>query len=179
MDSKKEIGEEVPGVKILGRHDRMSDYFNSGIKKASISFGSIGDVSERKFIFKELKEIGFELPIIVDGSAVLAKSVILGEGTFVGKNVVINSCVVIGSCCTLNTSSIIEHDCKTGDFVHVAPGCVLYGEVNVESDTHIGPNTTIINNLKVGENSMIGAGSVVVKNINANVKAFGNPCKER
>ncbi|MFU7517972.1 serine acetyltransferase, partial [Clostridium sp. HCS.1] len=35
----------------------------------------------------------------------------------------------------VNSGAIVEHDCKIGDFVHVAPGVTMSGSVAIGSDT--------------------------------------------
>jgi acetyltransferase-like isoleucine patch superfamily enzyme len=73
---------------------------------------------------------------------------------------------------------VIEHECNIGEFVHVASGSILSGNVTVGAGTHIGAGSIIRQGICIGEGSMIGIGSVVVKNIGDYVTAYGNPCRE-
>ena len=59
----------------------------------------------------------------------------------------------------------MDHDCKVGNYVHIAVGSHLCGTVSVGNGTWIGAGATIINNVSICPDCMIGAGAVVIKNI--------------
>lgn len=77
----------------------------------------------------------------------------------------------------INSGAIIEHECRIGQFVHVAPGATLCGRVCVEDHTHIGANATILPSVHIGKHVMVGAGSVVLHNLNDRQKVAGNPAR--
>jgi len=176
-DIKTKIGKKINGVNIIGTDKVLEEIYKSGIKKAVISLGSIGDVSLRTKLYLFAKKIGFSFPIIIDKTAILAENIEIGEGVFIGKGVIINTGTRIGRGAIINTGSIIEHDCEIGDFVHIAPGCVLSGTVKIGNYTHVGTNSTVIQNTIIGENTVIGSGSNVIISIGSNTVAYGNPCK--
>ena len=178
IDKAEVIGKEVYGEKIIGTDDDLKDIFNKGIKNAFIAVGSIGNPKVRKMLYEKIKSIGFNVPVIKDKTAIVAKEVQIGSGTYIGKRAVINSEAYIGENCIINTGAIIEHDCKIGNAVHVAPGAVVCGGVTIKDDSHIGCNATIIQGLNIGEASIIGAGTVVIKNIEPKKKVVGNPSRE-
>ncbi|MFZ5969486.1 MAG: acetyltransferase [Bacillota bacterium] len=178
VDLREKVGTYVKNIEVIGVDDDLAFYYKEGIKNGFITLGSLGDPTFRIELYKRMKEIGFNFPIIIDKTAVISSSAILGEGTFVGKRVVINTDAYIGKNCIINTGAVIEHDCRIEDFVHIAPGTVLSGGVHIHENSHIGTNSTIIQNIKIGSNTIIGAGSVVVKDIRKNSKALGNPCRE-
>ena len=78
---------------------------------------------------------------------------------------VINPGSVIGRGCIINTCASVDHDCKLGDYVHVAVGAHLTGSVEIGDGTWIGAGAVINNNVAVCSGCMIGAGAVVVKDI--------------
>ena len=165
------------GVKTVGTDVDLQRLFNEGWTDAFLSVGSVGNTDVRHRLFKKLKCVGFNVPSVIDPTAVVAGNVTIGEGVFVGKRSVINSGAVLGDCSIINTGAIIEHDCNIGSFSHISPGAVLCGQVNVGNDSHIGAGSVIRQQITIGDNSLIGAGSVVVRNIGDNCKAYGNPCK--
>ncbi len=165
------------GVPMVGDDEDLPDLKNRGWTDAFVSLGSIGKTDVRRRLFEKLKEIGFAMPSIVDPSSIVSKSAFLEEGVYVGKKAVINTGAKIGKCAIINTGSIIEHDCRVGDFVHISPGSVVCGQVFVGDDSHIGANTVVRQGINIGNHTMIGAGSVVVKDIADNVTAFGNSCR--
>ena len=78
---------------------------------------------------------------------------------------VINSCATIGRHCIINSSAVVEHDNVLDDYVHVSPGAVLAGTVNVGANTHIGAGVVVRNNINITSDCTIGAGAVVVRDI--------------
>ncbi len=170
--------EKILNVPIIGCDNDLIELYNQGYTEAFITLGSIGNPKHRIRLFGLIEKIGFDIPNIIDPTAIISKDVEFGEGVFIGKNSVINSGTSIGNGVIINTSSTIEHDCSIEDFVHIAPGAVLCGEVNVGSFSHIGAGSIIKQQITIGRNTIIGMGSVVLQNISDNVLAFGNPCKE-
>lgn len=177
IDKKHNIGQEILGVSIIGCDDALPLLFSEGYTNAFVTVGSIGNPELRKKLFRKLCEIGFEIPNIVDPSAVLSSRIYMENGIYVGKNVVINAGSIIHKGAIINNGAIIEHDCLIGDFAHIAPGTVLCGEVQIGDNTHVGANSVVKQRLKIGPDSIIGMGSVVLKDIEDNTIAYGNPCK--
>lgn len=177
IDENKEINS-VLGYPVLGGESELKNIYNKGIKYAFICIGSIGYPKIRIKYDRILKELGFELPIIIDKTAIISKHSIIEEGVFIGKNVVVNSNSNIHRNAIINTGCIVEHDNNIGEFVHLAPGVVMSGGVNVGNNSHIGTNSTIIQGINIEENVLVGAGSVIIKNIKKETKVYGNPGRE-
>lgn len=171
------VGEKISGCEILGDDSVLKSVFDSGVKYAFVTVGSIGNTALRQKLFLMLKGHGFILPALIDSSATLGSNVELGEGIYIGKNVTINPQAVIRDMAIINTGAIIEHGCLIHEFSHVAPGAVLCGDVKIGSHTHVGANATVIQGVTIGDNCMIGAGSIVVRDVPSGVLAYGNPCK--
>lgn len=178
IDKIEKKGKQVLGIQFIGCDEDLPQLFNAGYKYAFVTVGSIGNPNLRIKLLSQLNEIGFEIPTIIDPTAIVSRHVNIGKGVYVGKNAVINSGTVINQGAIINSGAIIEHDCKVGEFVHVASGAVLCGEVQIGNNTHIGARSVIKQQVKIGANSIIGMGSVVLKDIKANIVAYGNPCKE-
>jgi sugar O-acyltransferase (sialic acid O-acetyltransferase NeuD family) len=136
---------------------------------------SIGNNQIRKNIADRLPGV-FYTQAIAD-SAIVSKSANIGIGSVIMQGGIIQSSVKIGKHCIINTKASIDHDCIIHDYVHIAPGVVLCGNVEIGEGSFIGAGTTVIQGTKIGKWSVIGAGSVVVKDIPDNVLAYGNPCK--
>ncbi len=137
----------------------------------------IGDNSTRQKLYQSLKSKGFSLPCIVHPSATVSESVELMDATVVMPHVVINADTTIGIGCIINSSAVIEHDCRIKDFVHISVNASLAGNVEVSRFSHIGINATIIQGICIGENVKLGAGAVVINNLESNVTAVGVPAK--
>ena len=167
----------VLGVPVVGSDDDLPRLLREGWTDAFVTVGSTGDVALRRRLYEMIRRLGFRIPAIVDGAAVIARNVTLGEGCYVGKKAVVNTGAVLGRCAIVNTGAIVEHDCLIGDFVHISPGAVLCGQVTVGDDSHIGAGAVVRQQIQIGARALVGAGSVVVGNVPDHVTAYGNPCK--
>ncbi|WP_349673018.1 acetyltransferase [Lacrimispora sp.] len=178
LDSSKSRGITVSGIMVLGSDELLADIYRRGIRYAAIAIGSIGKPQVRIRLFEECKAIGYQLPCIIDKSAILPQDFHMGEGVFIGKGAIIGAGVRLGNGCIINSGAILEHGCAVGSFAHAAPGCTLCGKVKIGDNSHIGAGSTVIQNISIGSNSMIGAGSLVLSDISSNKLAYGSPARE-
>jgi len=163
--NKDVIQSENACYPIVGNDADLERLFQSGIQNAAIGIGFLGKSDLRERLYKTLKGIGFNLPIVCDPSAILAGDVRIGEGSFIGKGAIVNTSANIGKMCIINTGAIVEHDCRIDDFSHVSVGSVLCGEVRIGRSTLIGANATVIQKITIGSHCIIGAGTTVRKNV--------------
>lgn len=178
LDNKEKVGLNIMGVPFIGTDEDSIKVFESGVKYAFVTVGSIGNAELRKKLYRDLKSIGFILTPIVDKTAIISENTKIDEGTFIGKGSIINANSIIGKMCIVNTGVIIDHDCIVNDFVHIAPGSILCGGASIGEDSHIGTGTKIIQGISIGSNTLIGAGSLVVRDMGNNLVCFGSPCKK-
>lgn len=150
---------------ILGNDDDLPQLFLQGIKDVAVGIGFLGNNSLRTDLYKRLKKIGYNLPVVCDPSAIVASGVSIGEGAFIGKSAILNTDSQVGKMCIINTGAIVEHDCHVGDFSHVSVGTVLCGEVTIGMEAFIGANATVIQGLNVADGCIVGAGEVIRKNV--------------
>ena len=165
--------EQDLGYEYLGDDSVLEGLFDKGVRYAAVTVGQIEDAHVRKSLYEKLKKIGFELPLIIDPSAIISRDVFLGEGTFVGKGAIVNVNCKIGKMAILNSGSICEHDVCVGDFTHISVGAVCCGMTSIGRETFIGANATVIQCVKIGDNVVIGAGSVARHNVNNREKVYG------
>ncbi|MGL5152400.1 MAG: NeuD/PglB/VioB family sugar acetyltransferase [Clostridium sp.] len=176
FDIDKTLGE-LEGIKVYHNDNEIGSFINKGVRNAFVALGGIMNSYNREQIYTKLKKYGFNIPRIIDNTAIIARGTVLGEGVFIGKGVIINSGTTIGKCSIINSGSIVEHDCKISDFVHIAPGAVVCGGVQVGGGSHVGANATLIEGVTVKENVMIGAGSVVIGDLFKSSVYIGNPAR--
>lgn len=153
------------GYKVIGTDDDLQLLYESGIKNAFIAIGFLGDSTLRQKIYDKLLKIGFNIPSVIDPTAIVACDAIIGEGTYVGRGSVVNVSTCVGQNCIINSAAVIEHDCIIGDFTHVAVGAVVCGQVSVGENTLIGANATVIQCKNIGSNCVVGAGTVVRRDV--------------
>lgn len=154
----KEIVSRYP---YLGTDDVLQEYFDKGIHNVVICQGYLGKGDIRERMYELVKKIGFNLPVIIDPSSIISETAVIDEGTFIGKNAIVNAEARIGKMCIINTKALIEHECKIGNFVHVAVGAIICGQVEIENRAFIGANATVIQCRKIAHDRMVPAGETV------------------
>lgn len=159
--------------KYLGTDDELRNLYKQGVHKAVLGIGYMGKSKVRDTLVSEAKEIGFEFPVIIDPSAIVASGATIGEGSFVGKKAIINVDSNIGDFCIINTGSIVEHKGVIGDYSHIAVGVILCGNVGIGHHSMIGAGTTVIQGQTIGDNCIIGANSTVLTNVRDSMKCYG------
>ena len=118
-----------------------------------------------------------ELVNVIHPTAAFSSTVKIGQGNFIGTNAIVNALATIDNYCILNSGSIMEHECKIGPAVHIAPGAILAGNVSIGQKSFIGANSVIKQGVKIGKNVIVGAGSTVIINIPDNQVWVGNPAR--
>lgn len=137
---------------------------------------AIGDNKIRQEIASRLPKIKWITAI--HPFSMVHSSASIKEGSIVFAGTVIQPDVTIGKHVIVNTSASIDHDCNIGDFVHIAPGCHLAGNVQVKRGSFLGVGTTVIPNITINEWATVGAGSNVITSLGRNNIYYGNPARK-
>ena len=138
-------------------------------------FPAMGENKIRQKVIKFIHEAKIKQLVIVHTSASISKMTSIGLSTFIGPKAVVNSLAIIGAGCIVNTAVVIEHECRIGNFSHIAPGAVLAGNVGIGTNSFIGANAVVKHGITIGDNVVVGAGAVVLNNISDNEVWVGNP----
>jgi sugar O-acyltransferase (sialic acid O-acetyltransferase NeuD family) len=173
---KKEIVKNPFNLNYLGNEeDEDFKYFSNEF----YFIVGIGNNLIRSKISKFLRSKSCNLVNVIHPSASIFNKTNLGSGVFIARNVAINSFCTIKNDVIINTSASIDHECFISSGVHIAPGAVLLGNVEVGLNSFVGANSVVKEGVKIGENVVIGAGSVVLKDVKDNSIIYGNPAKEK
>lgn len=179
LDTEEMQGKKFRDYCVLDSDDALQKYFDKGINNAFVTIGFMGHGNVRNHLYRQLKDIGYTVPNIIDDTAVVSKKAKLEDGIFVGKKAVINANAQIGRMCIINTGVIVEHGCRIGEFSHIAVGGVVCGEVIVGVQTLIGANATVIQERKIGNCCIIGAGTIISKDVQNNMIRYGTTEKQK
>lgn len=157
-DDRVPKGTKIQSAEVLGAIDDISD--KSRDAEYILAIGS-------NLIRKKMAERFAHLPFYtaIHPSACIGSGVCIGEGCCVMPLAVLSAEAKVGRHCILNTHSVLEHESCLDDFVHLAPGSVLCGNVSVGSGCMIGAGAVVKNNVAIAQDSVIGAGAVVTKDI--------------
>jgi UDP-perosamine 4-acetyltransferase len=162
------LGADGQLAAVIGTHPRCS---------AVIGVGKIDASPLRGDLQARLGALGFAAPVLVSPDAVVNEAVTLGSGTVVFDGTVVNTGTRCGGLCILNTNCAVEHDCRLGDNVHIAPGATVCGGVTIGDDCMIGAGATVVQEVTVGAGCLVGAGATVVGDLVASGTYAGTPAR--
>lgn len=114
---------------------------------------------------------------IVHPRAVVDPSTTIGAGTVVFAGAVIQPDAAIGAHAIVNTSASIDHDCVLGDFVHIAPGTHLAGNVTLDTGVFLGIGSVAVPGVRIGAWTTVGAGACVIRDLPSGITAIGTPAR--
>ncbi|MBQ8768964.1 MAG: acetyltransferase [Oscillospiraceae bacterium] len=141
-------------------------------------FVAIGNAAVRRKLQTMLEKAGADIATLIHPKAVLAENVVVGQGTAIMAGAVINPGTIVGKGAIVNTCASVDHDCRVGDYIHIAVGARICGTVRLEDDSWIGAGAVIIQGLSVCAGCMIGAGAVVVRSITDKGTYLGVPARK-
>ena len=144
-----------------------------------------GDNRIRKKIYERFKELSFAN--IIHPSATLGpkqiEKVFKSKGTIITAGVRFTNNITVGNFGIFNLNCTVGHDCIIKDFVNIAPGANISGNVIIEEGAYIGTNASILQGksieekLVIGKYATVGAGAVVIKDVLNFSTVIGMPAK--
>jgi sugar O-acyltransferase (sialic acid O-acetyltransferase NeuD family) len=167
-------GQRLLGVEIRGG-DALLEAFDPNSVGLALGFGSIGIPHRRANFYNEMTSKGYLFETLIHPTAIVASDVNMGTGCQIMAGVVIQSGVIVGENAIINTAASVDHDCRIGKNVHVAPGVTFSGRVTVGDNSHIGTGAVLIQEVAIGEKCTVGAGAVVLNDIPSGQTVVGNP----
>ena len=145
-----------------------------------------GDNRVRNEIYK--KHTGLVYPNLIHPSATMGYNQLeeleTKKGNIVAAGVRLTNNIKVGNFGIFNLNCTVGHDSIFGDFISIAPGATVSGNVQIQDGAYVGTNSAIIqgksieDKLIIGEYSMIGAGSVVISNVDPHSVYVGVPAKK-
>jgi len=158
IDKKELVGQKVLGYEIIASDDDLPNLFEN-YKNAIVTVGQIKSNTLRVKLFNTIKDIGYNLPIIISPFAYISKHSFIDEGTIIMHNALINAGVKIGKNCIINSKALVEHDSTVEDYCHVSTAAVINGGVTVKENTFFGSNATSKEYVEISK--FVKAGSLV------------------
>ncbi len=132
---------------------------------------------DRMDLAQLLESAGLSLPPLTHPSASVAGSASVGAASQVLALAVLAADVVIGKACIVNNHTNVDHECVIGDGVHIGPGAVLCGCVEVGNGAMVGAGAVILPLVRIGADAIVGAGAVVTHDVPENSIVVGNPAR--
>ena len=128
----------VPGI-TLDALEHLNQY-TTNFTHCVAAFGSN---SLRAFYTAKIKELGFQLPVIIHPSAVVSCMAQVAPGTIVRENVVISHEVIVKEGCLLNIGCLIDHNCHIGAFSHIPMGAIVRNGAHISPQSNFKPQEVI------------------------------------
>lgn len=146
----------------------------------------IGDNNIRKKIYQRYEQLYF--PNIIHPTASLGykqlENLKTKKGNIITAGTRFTNNIEIGDFGIYNLNCTIGHDCIIKDFVSIAPGANISGNVMIEEGVYIGTNATVLQGksiakkIIIGKFSTVGAGAVAIQDVTENAIVVGIPAKQ-
>ena len=152
------------GVKYLGADGDLHKIIRSRTS-AVIGLGQIESPEPRKAIGEMLVQRKILVPPIIAASATFSQLSAIGKGSVVLHKALVNADSRIGAFNIINSGAIIEHGVCTENYVHIAPGAIILGDVSIGMGSFIGAGAIVREGVKVGNRCLIGAGTFIHRDV--------------
>jgi sugar O-acyltransferase (sialic acid O-acetyltransferase NeuD family) len=137
---------------------------------------SIGKVSNRKKLFRNLIEHGHHPVNVLSNHAFISKGAKVGQGVIVYPFSSLSYNISIENNVLINYNCSISHGTRIGDNSNISPGVRIAGNVSVGRDCFVGLGANIIEKVSICDKVFIGAGSTVINDITRPGIYVGSPC---
>ena len=169
-DQPSRWGSAVLGYPVLGGLEQLE-------KAGSRAILAIGNNRARQTISERYPSVVWVSA--VHPSAVVHSSVRPGAGSVIFAGAVVQPDSSIGRHVIVNTAATVDHDCVLEEYVHLAPGSHLAGQVRLEQGAFLGIGSLAAPGVRVGAWSTVGAGGVVIRDLPPHSVAVGIPARPR
>jgi UDP-perosamine 4-acetyltransferase len=165
-----------PGIPILGDDSVVADRSPAEVQLVN-AVGTAKASESRKRLQEHFVAKGYRFPTLVHPAAVVSNLARLADGCQIMAGAVIQAGASIGCGAIVNTMASVDHDCRIGDYVHIAPGAHLSGSVEIGACSLIGTGTAIIQGIRIGALCTVGAGSAVIRDVADGICVGGVPAR--
>lgn len=168
-------GQRLCGLPVLGddatvlaAHPQHTTHLVNGI-------GGVGGTELRQRVQERLQTLGWRFVGVRHPSAIVSSFARVEDGVQLLAGSVVQAGAEIGAGCIVNTAAVVEHDCRLGEHVHVAPRALLCGGVEIGARSCIGAGAVVRQGLRLGNDTVVGAGAVVIRNHSGGGTLIGVP----
>lgn len=150
---KKELGKKILKYKV-NYTDKDINFLSKKYSYIALSNTYYNNLKKRMNIIGRLKK-KFEMPSLISPTAILNNYFRKGKGIQIYNGVVINTQNRIEDYVFINTGSIIEHDSKLDENVHISTRVTVNGGCHIKKNSFIGSGCVLVQNKLVKSNSYI------------------------
>uniref|UniRef100_E6Q719 Transferase hexapeptide repeat containing protein n=1 Tax=mine drainage metagenome TaxID=410659 RepID=E6Q719_9ZZZZ len=179
FDQRKGLNSPLPGIPVYQGEEGFATWLRERGEPAAfaVAIGG-GHGRDRIAIHELLTGAGLFAPALRHPTAFIAADAVIGAGSQILAQAAVCASVRVGNQCIINTAASVDHECRLGNGVHVAPGAHLAGLVTVEDFAFIGIGATVLPRIRIGKGSVVGAGAVVTRDVPDGVTVLGVPARQ-
>ena len=133
------LDDKMDGDPVLDALDHLSQH----TADFTHCIAAFGNNSLRAFYTAKIKELGFQLPVIIHPSAVISAMAQVSPGTIVREKVAISHGVTVEEGCLLNMGCLIDHNCHIGAFSHIPMGAIVRNGAHIPPQSNFKPQKVI------------------------------------
>ncbi|GLI10869.1 transferase [Paenibacillus tyrfis] len=173
LDERPEMKDQrVNEVPVLGTLDDIEAMRH----EVEILCAGVGDPALKKRFAYDTIRSGFRIaaPLIHPRVRLSGRNTV-GQGSMICEGAILTDNIRIGCHVIINRSANISHDTVIDDYVTIAPGVNLAGNVAVGEGAYIGIGSSVREKCRIGCWSMIGGGAFVKDDIPDFTMAAGVP----
>lgn len=159
------------GLRVLGNR-RVLDGLDPS---AYAVFPAVGLPHLRQCMHQYLHERGFEIPTIIDPTAVLEPGVQLGAGCLIRAQCFVGYDAHLAEGVLLNVGAQVSHNSQIGAYASLFPGARVLGHTRLEPGVLLGANAAVAPHCRVGAWSRVSLASAVLEDVPPYATVRGNP----
>ncbi|MCL0044122.1 acetyltransferase [Dehalococcoidia bacterium] len=167
--------EEHPRFGLPGR--LFEDESNIRAIGTNLAVIAIGAPDIRARVYRQLTEAGYQFPVLIHESSVVASNVDFADGVVISPMSCIGPNVRLGTLCYVNFCCGVGHDVQAEAFLQMNPGAQIGGFCRIGKHVLIGSGAVVRQGISIGNGATIASGSVVLSKVEENVTVMGNPAK--
>ncbi len=166
-----EVGKIIQEKPILGDLTWLADH-----PEVYVVCG-VGAPEVRYRMIKEVEKYQVKFATLIHPSAITTRHNMIGSGSVITAGCVLANQIKILTHVHINRLATVGHDVVLFDFVSIAPGVNISGNVIVNEGAYIGTGASIIEKKTIGAWSIVGAGSTVIEDVPPNTTVVGSPAR--
>jgi UDP-perosamine 4-acetyltransferase len=166
------------GVPVLGADDAVLALPPDQVLLVN-GLGSVATTARRQRLYVSFRDHGYSFTEIIHPSAVISNDSARAAGVQVMAGAVVQPGAFLGENSLVNTGASVDHDCRIGAHVHLAPGVILSGGVTIGDGAHVGTGAVVVQGVTIGAGATVAAGAVVIGDVPAGAQVMGVPARER
>jgi sugar O-acyltransferase (sialic acid O-acetyltransferase NeuD family) len=158
--------KRVLDVEVLGDDKVIFDHRPGEIVLAN-GVGFLPRSSLRQKIFETFRAKNYRFATLIHPAAYVAGHAELGDGVQIMAGAIVQPGSAVLANSIINTRASVDHDCKIGESVHIAPGATLCGNVEVGDQAFVGCGASVLQGVSIGREAIVGGGAVVLRDVPA------------